>query len=193
MKSERSHLLAEESLLAAEQPAIARSTANAPGLIDVLARSVSALLAAPEVNALLPQILDQLARLLPLRRLTITEMRAQAPEREGIVFHWQASPSPEPAAPLPDAVPSWLQALTLSGQLPEWLRPLSSGNHVLASHAEASEGGTQVASGELHHDIAGRSDRDRWAPPGDRSALRTARVAAAGAMRICGCSRCSPM
>ncbi|HWG76753.1 MAG TPA: EAL domain-containing protein [Steroidobacteraceae bacterium] len=144
MKSEGTRLLAEASLLAAEQCLRARPAAHAAGLIEALAHGVSSMLNATSVTGALPGVLERIAGVVPLQRLSITELRTEQrvrpPPEQGVLFHWQAPllrDVPMYAAAGP--APRWQQALALAEQLPEWLQPLASGSHVLATHGEASE------------------------------------------------------
>jgi len=138
VKSEGIRLLAEASLLAAEQQLRARPVGPTAGLIEALAHGVSTMLAAASVDAALPGVLTHIASVVPLQRVTIIAGAAADASERGLLFHW--------LAPLLDGgpidrgpAPRWQQSLALSDQLPDWLQPLTSGSHVLASRAEAGE------------------------------------------------------
>ncbi|HTT04418.1 MAG TPA: EAL domain-containing protein [Steroidobacteraceae bacterium] len=140
MQSEGTRLLAEASLLAAEQSVRTRPVGHAAGLIEALAHGVSSMLNAASVTGALPEVLEHIARVVPLQRLTITEMGSRAAPEQAVLFHWHVPLlSDVPMYGAAGLAPRWQQTLALSEQLPEWLLPLASGSRVLATHAEASE------------------------------------------------------
>jgi diguanylate cyclase (GGDEF)-like protein len=126
-------LLAEATLSAAEQSLIARPAASALGLINVLSQNIGTISAAPSVTASLPEVLAQMARVLPLRRFVITENPAAPGEGTSLLFHWQAASQTAAEAP------RWLQVLLAHTPPRDWLEPLTGGHQVLVQAESSAE------------------------------------------------------